>query len=460
MATSVAAPLERQLAVIPGVADLSSSNSAGSTQITVEFDLSRDITAAAQDVQAAINAAAGRLPKEMPDPPTYEKVNPAEATILSLAVTSDTLPIADVDDYADNYVAQRISRIAGVGLVDLNGEQKPAVRVQINPTAVAAMGLSLEDVRAAIAAGTLSAPKGALNGPARTVTLNTNDQAFDPHVYDDMVIAYRNGAPVRISDIGEVTSGVEDITRGAWVGPKRTVIVDLHKQQGSNVNQTVERVKALLPDIVRSLPPSVHVRVVADRTQTINAAVGEVQATLLLTIGVVFVVVLAFLRRIWPTVIAGVVVPLSLIGTFAAMLVLHYSLNNISLMGLTIAVGFVIDDAIVMVENIVARLERGEAPLEAAPGRGQTDRLHGGLDLDLPDRRVHSGAVPGRRGRAIVPGIRSHGLHRRGHIGADLPDPDARPLRFAALAARDRENQGRAAGRGSGAAGGPGRSGL
>jgi multidrug efflux pump len=366
MATSVAAPLERQLSAISGVSELASTNSPGSTLITVQFGLDHDINVATQDVQAAINAAAGTLPKDLPNPPRYRKVNPADFTILSLAVTSDTLPISKVDDYADNYVAQQLSRISGVGLVDLNGEQKPAVRVQINPAAIASLGISLEEIRQVLARSTPNAPKGTLDGPRRSVMVDTTDQLLKADAYRSLVVAYRNGAPVRIADIGTAIDSVEDVNRAAWVQGKPTVIVDVHKEPGFNVVDTVERIKARLPQIIQTLPPSVHVAIVGDRTQVIRASVADIEYTLRLTVALVVLVVFVFLRSFWATLIPSIAIPLSIIGTFGVMYLCGYSLDNLSLMGLAIAVGFVVDDAIVMIENIMRRIEGGEAPLVAA----------------------------------------------------------------------------------------------
>jgi multidrug efflux pump len=366
MSTSVSAPLERQLSSISGVTDLTSTSSLGSTSITVQFDLGRDINSAAQDVQAALNAASGVLPKNMPNPPGYRKVNPADFTILSIAVTSDTLPIDKVDDYADNYVAQQLSRIRGVGLVDLNGEQKPAVRVRVNPAAAAAMGLSLEDIRSVLAQSTVNAPKGTLDGPRRSITVNTTDQVFDADTYKSLIVAYHNGAPVRIADIGTAINGVEDVNRAAWAQGRPAVVVDVHKQPGFNVVETVERIKARLPEIIQTLPPSVHLAVVGDRTQVIRASVSDIEFTLMLTVGLVVLVVFLFLRSFWATLIPSVAIPLSIIGAFGALYVGGYSIDNLSLMGLAIAVGFVVDDAIVMIEYIMRRIEGGEEPLDAA----------------------------------------------------------------------------------------------
>jgi multidrug efflux pump len=366
MATSVAAPLERQLSLISGVTSMSSSSSLGSTAIQVEFELSRSIDAAAQDVQTAINAAAGQLPKGLPDPPTYEKVNPADALLMSIAVTSDDLPISKVDDYVENYLAPQISRLTGVGLVDFHGEQKPAVRVQVNPMAIAAKGLSLEDVRAAIATATVNMPKGTLDGTGKSLTLDATDQLFEASAFNAVIIAYRNGAPVRIGDVGTAIDGVEDIRQAAWLGGERAVIIDVHKQPGYNINQTVQLVKDALPELKRPLPSSIRVRVLGDRTQTIRASVAGVQATLAASVGLVVLVVFLFLRRASATLIPSVTIPVSLLATCAVMYLCGYTIDNVSLMALTTAVGFIIDDAVVMLENITRHLEAGEKPLAAA----------------------------------------------------------------------------------------------
>jgi hydrophobe/amphiphile efflux-1 (HAE1) family protein len=366
MATSVAAPLERQLALISGVASLSSTSSLGQTAITVEFDLGRSVDGAAQDVQTAISAAGGLLPKNLPEPPTYEKINPADALLMSIAVTSSDLPISKVDDYVENYVALRISRIAGVGLVDFHGEQKPAIRVQVNPTAVAALGLSLEDIRAALASSTVNAPKGTLDGPRQSLTLDATDQLFDAASFNSVIIAYHNGAPVHVGDIGEAVDGVEDIHQAAWLGDQRAVIIDVHKQPGYNINETIQLVKNALPALQRTLPPSVRMQVLGDRTQTIRASVTGVQGTMAISIGLVVMVVFLFLRHAAATLIPSVTIPVSLLCTCAVMYLLGYTVDNVSLMALTIAVGFIIDDGIVMVENIIRHIEAGEAPTEAA----------------------------------------------------------------------------------------------
>ncbi|HEY4037858.1 MAG TPA: efflux RND transporter permease subunit [Burkholderiaceae bacterium] len=366
MATTVTSPLERQLALISGMTEMTSTSSLGNSSITAQFDLSRNIDTAAQDVQAALNAAAGNLPKNLPHPPTYEKANPADFQIMSLAVTSDLLPLREVDRYADSYIAQQLSRVPGVGLVDLHGEQKPAVRVQIDPRKIAWLGISLEQIRTVLAVSTVDAPKGTLDGPQRSLTVDTTDQLTRASAFDDLVIAYHNGAAVRVRDVGTAVDSVEDVKQAAWIGDRRAIIVDIHKQPGFNVASTVDAIKARLPELESSLPSSVMVQVASDRTQTIRASLADIQFTMLLSVALVVLVVFAFLRGLWATLIPAVAIPLSIIATFAVMYLLGYTVNNLTLMGLTIAVGFVVDDAIVVIENIMRHIEAGESPLRAA----------------------------------------------------------------------------------------------
>jgi multidrug efflux pump len=366
MATSVAAPLEGQLALISGVTSISSASSLGLTQIQLEFNLGRSIESAAQDVQSAISAAGGLLPKNLPNPPTYEKINPADALLMSIAVTSPDLPIAKVDEYVENFLAPQISRITGVGLVDFQGQQKPAIRIQVNPATAAARGITLEDVRSALSTVTVNSPKGTLDGPKQSLTLDTTDQVFDAETFGDSIIAYRNGAPVRVRDLGRAIDGVESVREAAWLGGVRAIIIDVQKQPGYNINQTAERVKNALPDLQRLLPPSIKLQVLGDRTQTIRASVFDVQVTMAISIGLVVLVMLLFLRRLWATLIPSVTIPVSLLATCAVMYLAGYTLDNVSLMALTIAVGFIIDDAVVMIENIMRHMEAGEQPLQAA----------------------------------------------------------------------------------------------
>ncbi|HMA74372.1 MAG TPA: efflux RND transporter permease subunit, partial [Xanthobacteraceae bacterium] len=366
MATSVATPLEGQLSLISGVTSISSASSLGVTQIQVEFDLGRSIEGAAQDVQTAISAAGGLLPKNLPNPPTYEKVNPADALLMSIAVMSSDLPISKVDEYVENFLAPQISRITGVGLVDFHGQQKPAIRIQINPAVAAAIGITLEDVRAALGTATVNSPKGTLDGPKQSLTLDTTDQVFDSATFNDAIVAYRNGAPVRVRDLGRAIDGVESTREAAWLGGQLAVIIDVHKQPGYNINQTVQRVKDALPDLQRPLPPSIKLQVLGDRTQTIRASVIDVQVTMAISIGLVVLVMFLFLRHVRATIIPSVTIPVSLLATCAVMYFAGYTLDNVSLMALTIAVGFIIDDAVVMIENIMRHIEAGERPLQAA----------------------------------------------------------------------------------------------
>ena len=366
MASSVAQPLERQFSQIPGVAQLTSISTLGSSSITLQFDLDRNIDAAANDVQAAINAAGGQLPKNLPNPPTYRKVNPADSPIMLLSATSDTLPLTEVDDNADTKIAQQISQISGVSQVSIGGEQKPSIRVQIDPAKLVTKGLALEDVRAAIGVTTVDSPKGNVDGPRVGYTIYANDQLTASKDWNDIIISYRNGAPIRIRDIGQAVSAAENAKNAAWADGKRGVFLVIFKQPGANVIQIVDRIKAELPRLQASIPAAIKIGVLSDRTMTIRASVDDVQFTLLLTIALVVMVIFLFLRSLWATIIPSITVPLALLGTCALMWVCGYSLDNLSLMALTIAVGFVVDDAIVMLENISRHIEEGMKPRAAA----------------------------------------------------------------------------------------------
>ena len=366
MASSVTAPLERQFAQIPGVTQMTSSSTLGNSAITAQFDLNRNIDGAAQDIQTAINAAGGQLPKTLPSPPTYRKVNPADAPILVLALHSDALPITVVDDYAENILVQNISQIPGVAQVSVNGQQKPAVRIQVDPEKLASMGLGLEDVRAVIGNATTDSPKGSIDGATRTFTIYDNDQLLSAEPWNDVILTYRNGAPVRIRDIGRAVDGAENNRIAAWANGKPAILLAVLKQPGANVIETVDRIKALLPQLQAAIPTAVKVDVLSDRTTTIRASVGDVQFTLVLTVVLVVFVIFIFLRSFWATAIPSVTVPLALIGSFALMYPLGYSLDNLSLMGLSIAIGFVVDDAIVMLENIERHVDEGLSPVAAA----------------------------------------------------------------------------------------------
>jgi HAE1 family hydrophobic/amphiphilic exporter-1 len=366
MASSVAQPLERQLAQIPGVAQMTSTSSLGTSAVTIQFDLNRAIDGAANDVQAAINAAGGQLPKNLPSPPTYRKVNPADSPIMLLSATSDTLPITEVSDAVDAQLAQQISQIAGVAQVSIGGQQKPAIRIQIDPAKLVAKGLSMEDVRSQVAITTVDSPKGNIDGNTRSYTIYANDQLTASKDWNDVIIAYRNGGPLRIRDIGRAVTGPEDAKQAAWANGKRGVFLVIFKQPGANVIDTVDKIKAQLPRLVAAIPPTVKIDVLSDRTQTIRAAVEDVQFTLLLTIALVVMVIFVFLRNVSATIIPSITVPLALLGACALMWAFGYTLDNLSLMALTISVGFVVDDAIVMLENITRYIEEGEKPMAAA----------------------------------------------------------------------------------------------
>jgi multidrug efflux pump len=382
MASSVTAPLERQFGEIPGLSQMTSASSGGGSVITLQFDLSESIDIAQQDVQAAINEAFSYLPKDLPNPPVYSKVNPADAPIMTLALTSDTLPLSKVEDLADTVIAQKISQLSGVGLVSINGGQKPAVRIQVNPTALANYGLSLEDIRAALGTTNVDQAKGSLNGASQAYTIGANDQLLSSTGYSNVIIAYRNGSPVRLSNVANAVDSAENLFQAAWMGTaaqapirgqkereavlRPAVIVNIQRQPGANIIGVVDEVQKLLPQLRATMPATVTLQVLTDRTNTIRASVKDVQFSLILTIGLVVMVIFLFLRSLAATIIPSVAVPLSIVGTFGVMYLLGYSLNNLSLMALTISTGFVVDDAIVMIENISRYLEMGDSPLEAA----------------------------------------------------------------------------------------------
>ncbi len=366
MASSVATPLERRFGRIAGISEITSTSSLGSTSLTLQFDLDRDVDAAARDVQAAINAAGGELPTNLPSRPRFGKVNPSDAPILVLAVASQTLPLSLVYDAASSIMAQKISQVTGVGQVSVSGAQAPAVRVQVDPAALAGMGLSLDDVRAVLGSANVNMPKGSLQGKAQSYTLAADDQLFGAAAYGKLIVAQNNGSQVRLSDIATVFDDVENNKLAAWSDGERAITLIVRRQPGANIIETIERVKALLPLLAASISPSIQTKVMIDRTQTIRASVRDVEITLLLSIGLVVLVVFFFLRSLWATAIPSIAVPLSLVGTFGVMYLLDYSLDNLSLMALTISTGFVVDDAIVMIENVARYIEQGESPLSAA----------------------------------------------------------------------------------------------
>jgi len=366
MASSITTPLERQFGQLPGLRQMTSTSSFGASLVTLQFALDLSIDVAEQQVQAAINAAATNLPRDLPSPPTYSKVNPADTPVLTLALTSDTLPLSRVEDLADTTLAQKISQLPGVGLVTISGGQKPAVRVQADPTALASYGLSLEDLRSVLSQANVDQAKGNLEGARQSFTIGANDQLFSSAEYKAVVIAYKNGAPVRLSDVAQVVDGVENVKQAAWMNTKPAVIVNIQRQPGANIITVVDRVKQLLPQLKASLPSSVEVTTLTDRTTTIRASVRDVQFSLMLTVALVVMVMFLFLRSFAATVIPSIAVPISLVGAFGIMYLLGYSLDNLSLMALTISTGFVVDDAIVMIENIARYIEAGVSPLQAA----------------------------------------------------------------------------------------------
>ncbi|HUB34258.1 MAG TPA: multidrug efflux RND transporter permease subunit [Bryobacteraceae bacterium] len=366
MASSVTAPLERQFGQVPGLNQMTSASSQGASVITLQFVLDLNIDVAEQQVQAAINAATTFLPSNLPNPPIYSKTNPADAPILTLGLTSSMLPLSKVEDLADTRLAQKISQLPGVGLVSISGGQKPAVRVQANPTALSAYGLNLEDLRTALASATVNQAKGSFDGSRQSYTIGANDQLLTSTDFKPLVVAYRNGAPVVLQDVANVVDDAENVKLAAWMNDVPAVIVNIQRQPGANIIEVVDRIKRLLPVLSTSLPTSINVSILTDRTTTIRASVRDVEFELLLCIALVVMVIFLFLRNLAATVIPSVAVPLSLVGTFGAMYLLGFSLNNLTLMALTISTGFVVDDAIVMIENVMRYIEEGVPPLEAA----------------------------------------------------------------------------------------------
>ncbi|OWT75623.1 MULTISPECIES: MdtB/MuxB family multidrug efflux RND transporter permease subunit [unclassified Achromobacter] len=372
MTSLVTSPLERQFGQMPGLNQMSSTSSGGASVITLQFSLDLSLDVAEQEVQAAINAASNLLPNDLPVPPTYNKVNPADAPVLTLAITSPTMPLPQVRDLVETRMAQKLSQVPGVGLVSIAGGQRPAVRVRVNPQALAGNGLSLSDLRTAIVAANTNQPKGNLDGPMRSTTINANDQLKSPTDYNDLIIAYRNNAPLRLSDVAQTVQGAEDIRQAAWAGEKPAILLNVQRQPDANVIDVVDRIQALMPQLRLSLPATLDLSVVADRTQTIRDSINDVRFELMLSIALVVMVTFVFLRSVTATLIPSVVVPLSLVGTFGIMYLAGFTVNNLTLMALTIATGFVVDDAIVMIENIARHLEEGETPLQAAlKGAGQ-----------------------------------------------------------------------------------------
>jgi multidrug efflux pump len=366
MASSVATPLERQFGRIAGITEMTSSSQLGSTGITLQFDLDRDINAASRDVQAAINAAAGQLPANLPSLPTYRRINPADSPIMDMALFSDTIPRSHLYDLCDSVLGQKLAQIDGVGQVNISGGAKPAVRVDLNPNALAHYGIGLEEVRTALRTANANTPKGNLEDQGNRWVLFATDQLLQSDQYTPLIVAYRNGAPVRLSDIAKVTEGIEDIRNSGYANGKPSVNISISRQPGANIIKTVDNIKAILPELRATIPPAATLDITSDRTTTIRASVNDIEFTLMLTVALVVMVIFLFLRNAWATMIPSISVPLSIVGTFGVMYLLHYSIDNLSLMALAICTGFVVDDAIVVIENITRYLEAGESPMQAA----------------------------------------------------------------------------------------------
>ena len=395
MASSVTAPLERQFGQIPGLQQMTSTSSDGSSVITLQFQLSLSIDVAEQEVQQAINASGTYLPSDLPTPPIYSKTNPADAPILTLALTSTALPLSQVEDLADTRLAPKISQLTGVGLVSISGGEKPAVRIQANPTQLSYYGLNLEDVRTAITAANVNQAKGSFDGPHQSYQIGANDQLLSSKDYAALIIAYRNGAPVKLTDVATVADSVENVREAAWMNDTPAVIVNIQRQPGANIISVVNGIKGLLPQLTATLPADVKVTVLTDLTNTIRASVQDVEFELMLTVGLVVLVIFLFLRTLSATIIPSVAVPLSLIGTLGVMYLLGYSLNNLTLMALTISTGFVVDDAIVMIENISRYIEAGDIAARCGAQRGGPNRIHHRIADHFAHRGSDSVAVHG-----------------------------------------------------------------
>ncbi len=418
----ITAPLERTFGQIPALATMYSASSFGISQVTLQFDLGRDIDGAAQDLQAAINSAASMLPRNLPYPPVYQKVNPADAPILTLALTSDTASLREMSDLADTLIAQRLSQVTGVGSVAVQGGIKPAVRIQADLARLASYGLGPEDLRIAIVAANVAGPKGALDGTHQAYTIGANDQLLAAEAYGEIIVSYRNGAPVLLKDVARIIDGLENNRVAGWYQGQPAVIVDVKRQPGANVIETVRLIQRELPRLQRATPAGVTLAVVHDRTHTIRASVHDVQFTLVLAVALVVLVVLIFLRTLRATLIAGITLPLSLVATFGVMWFCGFSLDNLSLMALTIGTGFVVDDAIVMIENIVRHMETGGVGVRCGFARRARDRLHGDLAHRVADRRVHPAVVHDRPGRPHVSRVRPHADDRGRRLHGGVAD--------------------------------------
>lgn len=418
---------------MPGLTQMASTSSGGASVLTLRFNLDINMDVAEQQVQAAINAATNLLPSDLPAPPVYNKVNPADTPVLTLAITSKTMLLPKLNDLVDTRMAQKIAQISGVGMVSIAGGQRQAVRIKVNPEALAANGLNLSDVRTLIGASNVNQPKGNFDGPTRVSMLDANDQLTSPKDYAELILAYKNGAPLRLKDVAQIAGGAENERLAAWANENQAVLLNIQRQPGANVIEVVDRIKALLPSITDNLPAGLDVTVLTDRTQTIRASVTDVQHELLIAIALVVMVTFLFLRRASATVIPSIAVPLSLIGTFGVMYLAGFSVNNLTLMALTIATGFVVDDDRDAGEHLA--LHRGGRQPDAGRAQGrQADRLHPGVADPVADRRIDPVAVHGRRGRAAVPRVRHHFGGGDPDFPGGVPDPDADDVRAPAQA--------------------------
>ena len=431
MTSSVTAPLERQFGQMPGLNQMTSASSAGASVVTLQFSLDLSLDIAEQEVQAAINASGNLLPADLPAPPIYAKVNPADAPILTIAVTSKTMALTDLEDLSETRLAQKISQLTGVGLVSVSGGQRPAVRLQVNPQALAAYGLNIDDIRTSIGNQNVNTPKGNFDGPAQASTINANDQLGSADQYRNLIVAYRNGGPVRLSDVATIVNGPENTKLGAWANTTPAIILSVQRQPGANIIQVVDRIQALLPQIMAGIPAAVEVNAMSDRTVTIRASVADVEFELALAVVLVVIVIFVFLRTLPGTIIPSLSVPLSLVGTFGVMYLLGFSLDNLSLMALTIATGFVVDDAIVMIENIARYRRRRHGAARSGAARLRADRLHHHFADHLADRGADPLVVHGRGGRPAVPRIRHHACGDDHHLRRRLTDAGADDVRQA-----------------------------
>ncbi len=439
VATTVTAPLERQFGQLQGLSQMTSSSSGGTSVIVMEFNLSLNIDIAEEEVQSAINASQNFLPANLPSPPIYSKTNPADAPVITLAITSSSIPLSQVEDLVDTRLAPKISQLSGVGLVTISGGQKPAVRIQANPAALSSYGINLEDLRTAVTSSSVNAAKGNFDGNRQDYQIDANDQLITSADYRTVVVAYRNGSPVMLTDVAKIVDGVENTNLAAWMNKTPAVIVNVQRQPGGNTISVVKRIKALLPQLEANLPKGIDVTTLTDLTTPIQASVSDVEFELGLTIVLVVMVMFLFLRSLYATIIPSVAVPLSLVGTFGAMYALGYSLDNLSLMALTISTGFVVDDAIVMVENISRYIEEGEPPHAGRFERRRADRIYDFVFDGFPDRRAHPTALLGRRCGTPVPRIRGHlGRHHRrlrgGVFDAHADDGVAHPAAQSGIA--------------------------